>query len=170
MVVSEEIRRRYAEWMRVKRVPATSRRRLLMIERRYHVGIEPDAVGFLAYLLLDDERFDWLCRLDYSSTRVLLRRAWEEFMRNRDRMSQSNGYRSSAAQVFLDRAAHLTGYRYSRVGHAVRGLNRYYRLEASAADWKRLLLSGWSDVLEAKRSGVLVEMVRSRLGGGDDAV
>lgn len=164
MRLSEEIVRRYRTWMGCSRVPATTRRRLELIERRYRVGINVQDVGFLSYLLLDDERYRMLCSASFEQARFLVSRAWEEYLACRGRLSQHRSYRREGRAVFLDRVASLVGYRYSRVDHAVRALNRYYQLNASASSWRRLLLGDWHRVVQMRRLGRLVSFLREVLG------
>lgn len=163
MSLSDEIRNRYREWLGCSRVPATMRRRLELIERRYRVGLDPQHVGFLSYLLLDDERYRKLCVAKFDQTRFLLRSAWDEYLAGVDRTRQHRSYRLEGRVVFLERAAELTGYRYGRVDHAVRALNRYYCLDASSSSWRRLLLGDWSRVVRMRQSGRLVSFLREVL-------
>lgn len=163
MRLADEIRHRYREWLGCSRVPATARRRLELLERRYRVGIDVRRVGFLSYLLLDDERYRFLCGATFEQARFLVRRAWEEYLASMDRLSQHRSYRREGRAVFLDRAASLVGYRYCRVEDAVRALNRYYQLGASASSWRRVLLGDWSRVVQMRQSGRLTQFLREVL-------
>lgn len=162
-----EIRDRLARWLGLRRVPATAKRRLRLIKSRYCLAIDPEQVGFLSYLILDDERFERLCRLDWDSVRRVIQQAWEEYQQSQSRLNAMGSYRCRRSVVFLDRASYLTGYRYVRSSGAVRGLNRYYSVEASPAEWRRVLLMEWDRVLELRRQGMLAQWIRNRFGGGD---